>query len=325
MVKYAKCRDWSRVQRSLCTQGAEEVGMPRLKVIEGPIKGQDFEFSGDTVFIGRSSKNDIQIHDPGISRKQIKIFLIGGKFFVEDLKSTNGTSLNGRMITPGEGFQLGEEDMIAIGNTVLQLCELPPVKTLAAKALEDQRDQLLSRQEDWQSTDRRSKSPKNLELIYKITELLRKSMTINEFLHRVLGYILEALPRIDRAAIVLFEKQGEHVREVIARPRQHEGTEAFQYSKTVVERVMRDKKAVRMSDTLYEPESALSREKGEGRIRSVLCVPMIIKSHVFGAIYVDSLRVPYGFRRDDLLLLNSLSGSVAVAIENAQLEARGSE
>ena len=69
--------------------------MPRLRVIEGPIKGQAFEFVGDTVFIGRSSKNDVQINDAGISRKQIKIFLIGGKFFVEDLKSTNGTLLNG--------------------------------------------------------------------------------------------------------------------------------------------------------------------------------------------------------------------------------------
>jgi len=38
---------------------------------------------------------------------------------------------------------------------------------------------------------------------------------------------------------------------------------------------------------------------------------------------VDSLQGPYGFRRDDLLLLNSLSGSVAVAIENAQLKEIG--
>ncbi len=296
--------------------------MPRLRVIEGPIKGQAFEFVGDTVFIGRSSKNDVQINDAGISRKQIKIFLIGGKFFVEDLKSTNGTLLNGRMITPGEGFEVGEGDMIAIGSTVLQLCELPPAKGLAAKALEGQRDQVSSRQKDLQSEDRRSKSPRNLELIYRITELLRESITINEFLHRVLGYILDALPRIDRAAIVLFENQKDQVKGVIARSRQDEDTETFQYSKTVVERVMRAGKAVRMSNTLYEPKGALSREKGDEGIRSVLCVPMIIKSQIFGAIYVDSLRVPYGFRRDDLLLLNSLSGSVAVAIENAQLEAR---
>ena len=285
--------------------------MPKLRVIKGPIKGQTFSFFGDTVFIGRSSRNDIQIRDTSISRKQIKIFLIGGKFFVEDLKSTNGTLINGKKIAPGEGFEVSEGDTISMGNTVLQLCEVPRAKALAARALETK--QPLPK-------DRRSKSPRNLELIYKITELLRQSITINEFLEKALEYLFDTLPRIDRAAILLCEGEKTQIKELIAKSRQDQETETIHYNRTVVERVIRNGKAVRMSNTLYEAEGALSKDMENSKIRCVLCVPMIIESQIYGAIYVDSVQGPYGFRRDDLLLLNSLTGSVAIAIENAQLK-----
>ena len=297
--------------------------MPKLRVIKGPIKGQTFSFFGDTVFIGRSSRNDIQIRDTSISRKQIKIFLIGEKLFVEDLKITNGTLINGKRIAPGEGFEVSEGDTIRMGNTVLQLCEVPRAKALAARALETKQPYLSSTGKGRSPKDRRSKSPRNLELIYKITELLRQSITINEFLEKALEYLFDTLPRIDRAAILLCEGEKRQIRELIAKSRQDQETETIHYNRTIVERVIRNGKAVRMSNTLYEAEGALSKDMETSKIRCVLCVPMIIESQTYGAIYVDSVQGPYGFRRDDLLLLNSLTGSVAVAIENAQLKELG--
>lgn len=190
-------------------------------------------------------------------------------------------------------------------------------------ALENKQPRFSSKGKDRLPKDRRSKSPRNLELIYRITELLRQSITINEFLEKVLGYLFETLPRIDRAAILLCEGEKRQIKEVIAKSRQDQDTKTIHYNRTVVERVIRNGKAVRMSNTLYEPEGALSGDMAASKIRCVLCVPMIVKSQIYGTIYVDSLRGPYGFRRDDLLLLNSLTGSVAVAIENAQLKEIG--
>jgi GAF domain-containing protein len=45
--------------------------------------------------------------------------------------------------------------------------------------------------------------------------------------------------------------------------------------------------------------------------------PLVILSQ--GAIYVDSLARPYGFRRDDLLLFMDLGQRVAIAIENIRM------
>ena len=109
--------------------------MPRLYISEGPMKDQTFDFKKKTVFIGRSSRNDIQINDKMISRKHLKIFKIGGSFCVEDLRSTNGTLLNGDMVVPGQGYEVTERDTIVIGNTVIQLGDISPKKTLDIKDL----------------------------------------------------------------------------------------------------------------------------------------------------------------------------------------------
>ena len=51
--------------------------MPKLNVIQGPMKGQTYDLYEETLFVGRSYKNDIQIKDNSVSRKQLKIFRIG--------------------------------------------------------------------------------------------------------------------------------------------------------------------------------------------------------------------------------------------------------
>ena len=296
--------------------------MPKLIVIEGKMKGQTFDFEGETIFIGRSSKNDIQVKDSTISRKQLKIFRIGKKYFVEDLKSTNGTYINGEMIAPGEGFDVEEGDTISIGNTLIRLEEFPARRVIERKDLKTQESKVDLNEKDRLQKERRSLSPKNLELIYKVSELLKQSLSINELVEKVLEYLLDALPRIDTASIILFDSQKDkkgQIREVISRSRQEKEKRDKLYSRTVVDRVIQDGKAIRMSNTTYEKPDDFPESKSTIEIGSVLCVPMISNSEMRGAIYVDSLQAPYGFRKDDMLLLNSLSGSVAVAIEKAML------
>jgi len=293
--------------------------MAKLHILKGPLKGKIFDLEGETVFIGRSSRNDIQIKDSTISRKQIKIFKIGKKFLVEDLKSTNGTMINGELIEPGEGFEVDEEDTISIGNTVIRLGEIFSHSALEKKDLLPTSSNGKHNEKDNSEKDRRSRSPKDLALIYKASELLRQSLKINEIFEKILEYLFETLPRIDRAAILLYDYEKGEITQVNSRSRQDQVTKATYYNQPVVDKVCKDGKAIRMSDTAYEPPSVLLEDMGTAKIRSVLCVPIINNSKISGAIYVDSVRVPYGFRKEDLLLFNTLSGSLAIAIENMQL------
>jgi hypothetical protein len=41
--------------------------MAKLAIIDGPFKGETFDLNDDTLFLGRSSKNDIEIIDYNVS------------------------------------------------------------------------------------------------------------------------------------------------------------------------------------------------------------------------------------------------------------------
>jgi len=148
-------------------------------------------------------------------------------------------------------------------------------------------------------------------------------LELKEMLESVLESLLETLPRIDRATLILLEKDKEEIREIVSRSRKDIEETSKHFSHTVVERVIREGKAVRMSNTDFEAPSDLSATLSTLKIGSLLCVPLVSNEKTRGVLYVDSLSGPYGFRKDDLLLLNAMSGALALTIENAQLRSSG--
>lgn len=295
--------------------------MPELQVIGGPMKGITFDLAGETAFVGRSSKNDIQIKDATISRKQIKIYRIGEKLFLEDLKSTNGTWLNHDLVTPGEGFELGEGDVISLGNTVILVAGIPSVHPpLVDKEPPPSQSNATKGRITRPEGERREGASRNLELIYSVSKIVRSAQGLRGMMEAVLDSILQALPRVDRAAVILLDEKNAEKKDTVSRSRKEGKQSAMRYSRSVVDRVIREGKAVRMSDTNYETTPDFSASISTLRIGSLLCVPLVSREKTRGILYVDSLSGPYGFRKDDLLLLNAMSGSLALAIENAQLK-----
>jgi pSer/pThr/pTyr-binding forkhead associated (FHA) protein len=292
--------------------------MPKINLIDGAMKGRSFDFDDNTVFIGRSLKTDIQIGDNAISRKHLKVFKIGKRFFIEDLKSTNGTLINGEQIASGESYEVNEKDKIQIGSTVLQLDDLPAVKALEKKNIKLESSRYPLEEKDDIQRNRRSGSVRDLSLIFNMSELIRETYNINDFIEKALGHLLDFFQRIDRAAVFLFEddKNGKKaIKNIISLLREENGKRKFSFSQRLVNRVMLTGKAVRLSDTNYEKQVDFAESTIILQIKSVVCVPIISASEMFGAIYMDSLQSAYGFRKDDLILLNSVSGYIAPIIE----------
>ncbi|NIQ98380.1 MAG: FHA domain-containing protein [Desulfuromonadales bacterium] len=71
--------------------------------------------------IGREPDNDIQIDNIAVSRCHAEIYRQGYPYFIEDLKSTNGTYLNGRFLNWKSG--LNDKDKITIGKHTLLFIE----------------------------------------------------------------------------------------------------------------------------------------------------------------------------------------------------------
>lgn len=70
------------------------------------------------VIVGRGGNCDIPIGDEFASNLHAKIYEAEGRFYVEDLGSTNGTYVNGRRITYPTELRGG--DQIKIGRTALE-------------------------------------------------------------------------------------------------------------------------------------------------------------------------------------------------------------
>lgn len=82
---------------------------------EGTAEEQIYPFTGDCLTIGRGRENDIQIkNDSKVSRYHCRISRRGSNFYIEDVKSSNGTLVNGELITERRLF--GGEEVI-IGET----------------------------------------------------------------------------------------------------------------------------------------------------------------------------------------------------------------
>ncbi len=89
----------------------------QLVVSRGPQPGQVFELPRSTISIGRDPGNSVVINDPQISRQHARITPQGGLMVLEDLGSTNGTTVNGLRITGAHTLAHGDE--IGLGDNVM--------------------------------------------------------------------------------------------------------------------------------------------------------------------------------------------------------------
>ena len=77
---------------------------------------KDIELTAEPLSIGRSREADIPLLDDKVSRVHCGIRLSEGKFYLKDLKSRNGTYVNGERVEDTVEIKAG--DRIQIGSTV---------------------------------------------------------------------------------------------------------------------------------------------------------------------------------------------------------------
>ncbi len=289
--------------------------MIKIHIMNGEDKGRSFDFQADTIHVGRSPDNDVQIKDRSVSRKHLKVLRKGNKSFIEDLETTNGTFVKSKRINSGKEFEVEEGVPIAIGRIVISLGKaysgevLPVLNSIDLfKELSENASLLVQ--------DRPMTREKNMDLISKVSDVLMQSLDINDILQKILNYVLDLLQRIDRGVIILMDGETGEFTEEISILKETGNKTIMMYSRSIVDRVIRERKAVIMSNTQNEDGRDISESMQLMKVRSVICVPLISRSRVRGVIYLDSIKEPFGFREEDLHLLTALSSPAAIAIEN---------
>lgn len=94
--------------------GAPAVQLP---VLVG--NGKEYQIRPGTTVIGR--QGDIMIEDTRVSRKHAQAYYDGSKVEIEDLGSTNGTSIGGSKLAQGEKKTISSGDTVSFGGFEMTL------------------------------------------------------------------------------------------------------------------------------------------------------------------------------------------------------------
>ncbi len=294
----------------------------KLYVIDGPHRGSTFDLNEGITTVGRSHDNDICLPEIGVSGHHAKLLKKDSKIFIVDLSSFQGVFINGQRIEPGVEVEVREENSLVLGNSVLSLQEEASGEYMAQGYPSDtQKDRFDTSESLIKKHDSRDYT-RTVGLLLRVSHIFAKSHNIREVLHEVIDQIMTLLNRIDRGAILLLDKDTGQLEEVVSKTRvlaKDGRLPKPNYNRSIVNRVIEEAEPVMVSNTSLEDKAHISESMQLMNIMSVMCVPLKHEGKTRGVIYVDSIGLPYGFRKEDLQLLGGLADTAAVAIQNAQL------
>ena len=108
----------------------------KLKVLEGSHAGKEIAIRGSKFLIGRSDECNLRPNSDAISRRHCIIIVSGDVVGIRDLKSRNGTLLNGEKITSDR--RLREGDRLRVGplefEVLIKSAEVTPAAAGTDKA-----------------------------------------------------------------------------------------------------------------------------------------------------------------------------------------------
>jgi adenylate cyclase len=299
--------------------------------------------------LGRSPDCDIVIKDFGVSRHHAKVMVDGDTCRVVDLKSKNGTHVNGVLVL--EAF-LNDGDEVSLGKFSLRFQrkleekvvldeEKPMLEEEAGtviKSVGDLQKYLEAEKPRTETSDvarptsiapaKPDEIEKTNRILRSLSELAKALITAQpdqpeEVSERVMDAVFEYIPA-DRGFLMLLDDQG-NLRPRVVKNR-HSGEEdaaaKITISKTIADRVVNDRVAILTSDAQVDPRFATGESIRFHGIRSAMCAPLWKGDEVIGIMHVDSPIQANTFNEADLELLSALSNYAAVAIEQANLNKR---
>lgn len=159
----------------------------------------------------------------------------------------------------------------------------------------------------------------HLRALAGIGEIVNSTLEVNEVLQIVMDTIVR-LTEAERGFLMLRDERGEmSIR--IARNWEQESINQNEssISRTVVQRVIDTGEAVLTTNAREDPRFGGQESIIAFNLRSILCVPLAVKSELIGVIYTDN-RIRSGiFSESDRDLLLGFANQAAVSIENARL------
>jgi len=299
---------------------------------------QTYSFESGEVTIGRSPECQIVLRDYGISRTHARVVADGDEVRVVDLGSKNGTQVNGVLVKEatlkdGARITLGKflitfsealESRVVLdeerplseeeGTIIRSVGELSRLLQEPAAPKEPTAEEKVPA--DIEDIE---KSNRILKVLTKVAEALIAAGPVERVLQQVMDIVFDHVPA-DRGFLMLEDELGTDLVPMVVKHRDPgEGDDRITVSKTITDRVMKDRVAILTSDAMVDPRFGAGDSIRFHGIRSAMCAPLWHADQVIGIIHVDSPMLTNCFTENDLDVLTALGSYAAVAVERARL------
>ena len=278
------------------------------------------------VTVGRDLKNPIRLTDLETSRTHCQIVFEDGRVFLVDLKSSNGTAVNGKMVSRvaikvGDHIQLGQTVMTVMASSSIPASGVPAVTRLGSKSSSTLTPGPVIAENQKDSDRFVAVMKNNLQFMYNAS-LATTRKEIGPMLDDVLNLIFEWIDA-DRACIMLRDGPKRPLQAKAIKYRDpSKKNEKLKVSRPILKHVDDRAEGVVSSDFQSGGSFGGSPSMIESGISEVICVPICGRTYGLGLIYIDKLtKVPSDdltFGEDHLKLLHTLAHQTAVAIENEE-------
>ena len=165
-----------------------------------------------------------------------------------------------------------------------------------------------------------SRRQAELTALYEVGKELASTLDLNQLLELILDRAI-TLAQAERGFLVLWDEASRDFEIAVARqfePRERDDAEA-EISRRLIQNVLTQREPVITINAQEDPRFKGSQSIVSYSIRSVLAAPLIFKTDLIGAIYVDTRLGLRRFQDADLALLDAMANQAAVAIHMARL------
>lgn len=319
---------------------------PRLAAMLGPMAGRTLNLTGDEIWIGRDSVNQICLIDQSVSRQHCVISRAGGQYKLRDDHSSNGTIVNS--VPVGETL-LNEGDRIRIGSSLFLFllsepdAEVPEPDKLSdnglvanqtlvlepRKSLYLHPEKLMAEMSAISDSDEKlvwatlsARAAQDLGVLLRISTAVNRIQGFDEMQQRILELIFEALPA-DRGAILLLQgpvsrDEPGNVSSVFCLGREDGSRESFHVGFTVINRVWEESVGLLSNDVSEDSALQTADSLLIDRVKSLVAAPLMIQERVIGVIYLDSCKERC-FDKRGLEFLTAVANVASAAFESARL------
>lgn len=156
-------------------------------------------------------------------------------------------------------------------------------------------------------------------LVHTFT-LITSSLNLDEVLNEVIDNVI-AFTGAERAYLMLKDKKTRELKIHTARnwDRESLSTEEASFSRTVVNSAIKEAQAIITTNAQADNRFEGMQSVVSQGLRSILCIPLILRGDAVGVLYVDNRIEQDIFKQEMVPLLTAFGTQAAIAIENAQL------